>query len=261
MVNIWLSKLQSLVMTTILYEHPLNERIRNYLKLEQFFAQANSCLLNEISNCHTVFFNALFSIIDSLERNDIRGDLIKDLEKLEQNLVVWSKAPDIDNSAIQENLQQTIKLICQLRANSPLWWQLKEDKLLVSLKQRFAIQGGSASFDLPQLHFWLHQPPETVTADIKRWLSFLSQIQNSLILILKFIRQRAVFEKIETESGFYQDNGEGLLLLRIKVDQKAQYYPTVSGNKFRYSIRFMLPCEQSGRRYSNQATKFELSRC
>jgi cell division protein ZapD len=81
------------------------------------------------------------------------------------------------------------------------------------------------------------------------------------LLILKFIRQRADFKKIETDSGFYQDSGEGILLLRIKIADSAQYYPSVSGNRFRYSIRFMLPYEENGRRYSNQATKFQLARC
>lgn len=248
-------------MLTILYEHPLNERIRNYLKLEQLFAQAQSCVDNDIINCHQVFFNALFAIIDTLERSDIRGDLIKDLEKLEQSLVVWSKAPNIDTSALEANLSKTVKLVSCLKSNSPTWWQLKEDKLLSSLKQRFAIQGGNSSFDLPQLHFWLHQPTKQTSKDIEQWLVLLNDIQSSLALILKFIRQRAEFQTIETESGFYQDNGEGLILLRIKVKQSAQYYPTISGNKFRYSIRFMLPCEENGRRYSNQATKFQLARC
>ena len=63
-------------MSTVLYEHPLNERVRNYLKIEQFFAQAYSCLSGDINilTSHQVFFNALFSIVDTLERNDIRGD-------------------------------------------------------------------------------------------------------------------------------------------------------------------------------------------
>lgn len=248
-------------MTTILYEHPLNERIRNYLKLEQLFEQVNGCADSDISTSHQVFFNALFAIIDTLERSDIRGDLIKDLEKLQQNLVVWSQAPDIDTSVLEENLQEAVGLISQLKVNNQVWCQLKEDKLLASLKQRFAIQGGNSSFDLPQLQFWLHQPTSVIAADIKQWLLLLDNIKNSLALVLKFIRQRAEFETIETESGFYQDNGEGLLLLRIKVEQNVQYYPTISGNKFRYSIRFMLPCEESGRRYSNQATKFQLARC
>ena len=193
--------------------------------------------------------------------SDIRGDLIKDLEKLQQNLVVWSQAPDIDTTALEFNLKTSVALVSQLRVGSQVWCQLKEDVLLSSLKQRFAIQGGSCSFDLPQLHFWLYQPEALISKSITQWLSLLNNIKGALVLILKFIRQRASFKCIETESGFYQDNGEGLLLLRIKLAQDAQYFPTISGNKFRYSIRFMLPCEKNGRRYSNQATKFELARC
>ena len=250
-------------MSTVLYEHPLNERIRNYLKLEQFFAQTYSCLNNNlpIKTSQQVFFNALFSVVDTLERNDVRGDLIKDLEKLEQNLVIWSQAPDIDTSALEINLAETVKLVGHLRVPQPKWSQLKEDKLLACLKQRFAIQGGSSSFDLPQLHFWLHQDEVKIKKEMKQWLDLLSDISSSLALVLKFIRQRDEFESIEVDSGFYQDNGEGLLLLRIKLDKNAPYYPSISGNKFRYSIRFMLPCQHTGRRYANQTTVFQLARC
>jgi cell division protein ZapD len=250
-------------MSTVLYEHPLNERIRSYLKLEQLFAQAYTCLSSNISisNSHPVFFNALFSILGTLERNDIRGDLIKELEKLEQNLVVWSKVPDVDTSALETNLTETVKLVSCLRVARSTWLQLKEDKLLACLKQRFAIQGGSSSFDLPQLHFWLHQGDDQVKLEIQQWLNLLSDISSALAIVLKFIRQRSEFEVIKADSGFYQDNGEGLLLLRIKLAKESKYYPTISGNKFRYSIRFMLPCQHTGRRYANQATVFQLARC
>ena len=252
---------ENVVMVSILYEHPLNERIRNYLKLEQLLAQAQSCDAEHISHQHQVFFTTLFTIIDTLDRNDVRGDLIKDLEKLEQNLVVWSQSPEIDSSALDENLQQVVALICQLKSSKPIWIQLKEDKFLNSVKQRFAIHGGSSSFDLPQLNYWLHQAQEKINTDINNWLIALEQIQFSVTLVLKFIRLRDGFKKVTTDSGFYQDNGEGLLLLRIKLSADANYYPSVSGNRFRYSIRFMHPCEESGRKYANQATTFELARC
>ena len=248
-------------MTAILYEHPLNESIRNFLKLEQLFKQVHCCNANDINTSHQVFFTTLFALIDTLERNDIRGDFIKELERLEQNLISWSKSPEIDNDVLQQNLAQTIQLLTQLKPNQQTWWQLKEDKLLANLKQRFAIQGGSCLFDLPQLCFWLNCSSKLITNDIKRWLALLATIEKSLTLILKFIRMRAEFENISTDSGFYQDSGEGVLLLRIKLPNNAQYYPTISGNKFRYSIRFMLPCKESGKRYANQATQFELARC
>lgn len=246
-------------MASILYEHPLNERIRCYLRLEHLFNQLNACIDYPIKASHQVYFNALFAILDMLERNDVRGDLIKDLEKLEQNLVLWSQSPDIDVDVLEPTLRQTISLSCHLKSNQQKWWQLKQDKFLAGLKQRFAIQGGSACFDLPQLHFWLNQAH--AQQDTKAWLTPLEHISHTLILILKFIRQKSSFEQIEAPSGFYQENGEGLSLLRIKVDDAEQYYPSVSGNRLRYSIRFMSPCAESGKRYISEPTRFQLARC
>jgi cell division protein ZapD len=248
-------------MDSILYEHPLNERIRHYLKLEQLFAQVNHCVDEDIYTCQHVFFHAFFAISDSLERSDIRGVLIKDLEKLQQNLVVWSKSPDIDNDMLEFNLRETVKLLAHLKAIKPIWQDLKDDKLLSGLKQRFAIQGGNSSFDLPQLQFWLHQGAERTHHDIKQWLNKLIDIESAVTLIMKFIRLRSPFETIETENGFYQDSGENILLLRLKLDKDAPYYPTISGNKFRYSIRFLYPCKQQGSMHASQATTFQLARC
>lgn len=248
-------------MPFVLYEHPLNERIRNYLKLEQLFSQARACLAGDIVLSHQVFFSALFAIIDTLERNDVRGELLKDLEKLEQSLVLWSRSPDVDSKALEDNIKQTVALLCALKTPTPQWCQLKNDKFIAGLKQRYAMQGGNSSFDLPQLTFWLNRPIDRIKKETSDWLCLLDQISNALTLILKFIRQRTDFEDINSENGFYQDSGEGVLLLRIKLDDKMPFYPTVSGNKFRYSIRFAEPCNTSGRKYYDKKVSFQLSRC
>lgn len=248
-------------MSSVLFEHPLNERIRNYLKLEQLFKHLDVSSSSNISSSHITYFNALFSIIDTLERNDIRGDLIKELEKLEQSLVVWSQAPDIDTSLLGDNLKQTISLLCELKKTKQQWLDYREIKFLTGLKQRFAMQGGTCVFDLPQLHFWLSRDESLLLDEMNSWINLFSSISHSLCLILKFIRLRGEFESIETDNGFYQDNGENILLLRIKTPNNANFYPTVSGNKFRYSIRFVVPCNEMGRRYLNQPTNFELARC
>ena len=248
-------------MTSILYEHPLNERMRNYLKIEQLFAQTADCLRHSMIISHNLFFSSLFSIIDSLERNDIRGDIVKDLEKLEQNLVIWSQIPTVDDAVLSENLTKTIALSSQLKKISPQWLALKEDKFLTGIKQRFAIQGGNSLFDLPQLKLWLNQDTEIIKNQCQKWLTHIQQVNEAIVLILTFVRQQAQFESIDTESGFYQDNGEGLKLLRIKVPKGFNGYPTISGNRYRYSIRFMSPCVESGRKYSKQAIQFQLARC
>jgi len=248
-------------MSSILFEHPLNERVRNYLKLEQLFKHLSISASGNIASSHITYFTALFSVIDTLERNDIRGDLIKELEKLERHLVVWSQAPDIDTSLLEKNLKQTVALLCELKKTKQQWLTYRDIKFLTGLKQRFAMQGGTCAFDLPQLHFWLNQDNTQLENEMKEWITLFSAISHSLYLILKFIRLRSEFITIKTDNGFYQDNGESLLLLRIKTPEGADFYPTVSGNKFRYSIRFVVPCNDMGRRYLNQATDFELARC
>jgi cell division protein ZapD len=248
-------------MSPVLFEHPLNERIRNYLKLEQLFKYLNLSSSGDINTSHITYFNALFSIIDALERNDIRGDLIKELEKLEQHLVVWSQAPDIDTSLLEDNLKQTVSLLCELKKTKQMWIDYREIKFLTGLKQRFAMQGGTCVFDLPQLHFWLSQDNSILEHEMKSWIALFSPIYSSLFLTLKFIRLRGDFIKIHTDNGFYQDSGENLLLLRIKTPENSHFYPTISGNKFRYSIRFVIPCNEMGRKYLNQPTHFELASC
>ena len=248
-------------MAEILYEHPLNERIRNYLKLEQLFVQARSCLAQEFSTSHTLFFNALFAILDTLDRTDIRGDVIKDLEKLEQNLILWSKSPDVNSKALQLNLEQCKNLASNLRSKKPLWANLKDDKFLDGMRKRFTLQGAYCGFDLPALVYWLNQPPIFIQQDIDTWLNSLNTIEQALVLILKFIRQKAGFECIEAGNSFYQDNGEGLLLLRIKLPEGSDIFPSVSGNRYRYSIRFMELCQDKGQQYVTNTVNFKLAKC
>ncbi len=248
-------------MTDILYEHPLNERVRNYLKLEQLFVQARSCLANEFVSSHTLFFNAIFAILDTLDRTDVRGDVIKDLEKLEQNLILWSKAPQVNSKALQLNLEQSKNLTTKLRSKQPAWSRLKDDKFLDSMRKRFTLQGAYCGFDLPALAFWLNQPPIFIQQDIDKWLGSLANIEQALVLILKFIRQRAEFTEVLAKNSFYQDSGEGLILLRMKLNEGADYFPSVSGNRYRYSIRFMELCEEKGQQYVSNTVSFKIAKC
>ncbi|QDP00359.1 cell division protein ZapD [Thalassotalea sp. PS06] len=248
-------------MSEILYEHPMNERIRSYLRLEQLFEQVHGSLGDDFENSYPLFFNALFAILDTLDRHDIRGDLIKDLEKLERNLTTWGTSPNVDNKTLQQNLHAAKALSTIFRSKNPLWSELKNDKFLDGLRKRFTLQGAYSGFDLPALTFWFHQPPILIREDINRWLAEINCLEHALTLILKFIRQRSEFENIESDNSFYQDSGEGLQMLRVKLNKSVDYFPSVSGNHFRYSIRFMELCERKGQQYINDKVSFKLAKC
>ncbi|GAB5380907.1 MAG: cell division protein ZapD [Aliiglaciecola sp.] len=250
-------------MSQAVYEFPLNEKVRTYLRLEQLFLQIEQCTEAE-TNWHFIsFFEALFTLLDLLERLDIRNDVLKDIEVHEKNLVFWSQHPKIDSEALQAALQKILRLRDQLKHSKKVGANLKEDKFLASIRQRFSIPGGTCSFDLPNLHYWINQPLETVRQDIVGWLQEFELIREAIEITLSFLRERGRFASTLAKNGFYQgvadDKNE---LIRVKSPIDKGFYPMLSGNKYRYAIRFMLfTPDEHGSNQVNEDIEFHLASC
>ena len=173
------------------------------------------------------------------ERIDLRNDVLKDIESHEKNLVMWSQYPNIDDDALQFALRKILRLRESLKSNKRVGAELKEDRFLASIRQRFSIPGGACSFDLPNLHYWLHQPSENKLRDISIWLQELTPIQQAIEMTLSFLRERGRFSATEAEKGFYQGIAEDKNeLIRVLSSTDDGYFPMLSGNKYRYAIRF-----------------------
>ncbi len=117
-------------MTSIIYEHPLNEKVRTYLRVEYLFQQVTKLLPLETEWQQQGFFNSLFSLIEVLERNDVRPDLFKDVERCESALVNWSRHPSISDEMLQSMLQKAVRLQSDLLSCGKFATSLKEDKFL-----------------------------------------------------------------------------------------------------------------------------------
>lgn len=245
----------------IIYEHPLNEKIRSYLRIEHLFTQLNSLqdLTNEAQQLS--FFSTLFALIDALERNDVRPDLIKDVERCESQLVRWSQHPSVSDKKLQLMLQQALRLQSELLRSGKLINNLKDDKFLAPLRQRFALPGGCCYFDMPQLQYWLALPVMERQQQQAEWLAQLQLTEQAIQFVLSFLRERGQFSEVYTDTGFYQQNAEQFELLRIKYSHSCCSFPTVSGNRYRYAIRFMQLSEQDGRSACGDAVSFQLACC
>lgn len=245
----------------IIYEHPLSEKIRTYLRIEHLFAQLTALQTASQHAQQLSFFSTLFALIDVLDRNDVRPDLIKDTERCESQLVLWSKHPSVSDKKLQQMLQQALRLQTELLRSGKLVNQLKEDKFLGPLRQRFAMPGGCCYFDMPQLQYWLGLPDDEQQQQKTAWLNQIQLAKQAIEFVLNFIRERGQFSEIQTESGFYQQNAEQFELLRIKYLHSCCSFPTVSGNRYRYAIRFMQLSEQEGRSACAEAVNFQLACC
>lgn len=250
-------------MSHTLYEFPLNEKVRSYLRLEQLFKQLDHTKTFGPDWSFITFFESLFTLLDLLDRLDVRNDMLKDIEMHEKNLRHWSKHPKIDLDALQQALDKVIGLKEQLKNARKIGNTLKEDKFLSSIKQRFSIPGGTCSFDLPNLHYWLKQPEGQVQSDVDGWLDEYRIVQDSLNIALSFLRERGKFVDANALKGFYQGVAdEKIELIRIHCSTQQGYYPTLSGNKYRYAIRFMsFEMEQDSNASVVENINFKLASC
>lgn len=225
--------------TTILFEYPLNEKMRTWLRIEFLTSQLeNSRTITDPLGALTFFRNAA-ELLDVFERGELRTDIVKELEKQQQKLRAWADVPGVDMELI-DTLRDKLKVCSGTLMAAPRMGQLmREDRLIGLVRQRLSIPGGCCSFDLPTLHIWLHVGQEQRDAQVAVWMESLMPIREALTQILDLIRQSGEFRTQTSVNGFFQDNGEGAELLRLQLSLDDSLYPQVSGHKSRYAIRFL----------------------
>ena len=113
------------------------------------------------------------------------------------------------------------------------------------------------------MHFWLQQPLEQRQSEIEQWLETLGLLDDAIAVSLSFIRERGQFINVVAENGFYQGAAEDKNeLIRVKCSVDDGYYPTLSGNKYRYALRFMLFSPQEGQNSAEENDiQFRLAAC
>lgn len=227
-------------MPIAVYEFPLCEKVRNYLRLEQLFKQLDHTATfdSEFECLH--FFDVLFTLMDLLERLDVRTDFIRDIDVHEKNLVHWSNHPNIDTTALDGALKTLHRLLSELKRTNKLGSSLKDNRFLGSIRQRFSIPGGATSFDLPHLFCWLKQSKDARNKDITMWVSQLALVRENIALLMQYLRERGRYEEVIGTNGFYQGVvTDKIDLIRVRCSNSQGYFPVLSGNKYRYGIRFM----------------------
>ncbi len=245
--------------TQILFEHPLNEKMRTWLRIEFLIQQLQASLPINESSSALHFFRNIGDLLDVFERGEIRTDILKELERQQRKLLSWSEVPGVDMQRI-DSLRSQLKERGSVLMSAPRIGQaLREDRLIALVRQRLSIPGGCCSFDLPGLHIWLHLAQAQRDEQVSVWLASLQPLKSALDLLLDIIRNSAPFRKQTSLNGFYQDNGDDADLLRLQLDLAWQLYPQISGHKSRFAIRF-LP-QDSERGTIPERLDFELACC
>ena len=255
----------------IIYEHPLNERIRVMLRLEHLFSQASHFLVGTSPWDSRAFLDTLNEILDIFGRGDLKTELLKEIERATANLAQiqsqlqqFGGAHQVDDTRLQTILRTLERLGQNIHNFAGQFGQeLREDEFIAMIRQRMSIPGGTCDFDLPAYHFWLAQPVAQRRADQNRWYQTLNPIRQSVELLLKLMRNSADPEPLEAVGGIYQQALRSHLpyqLLRVMVAPDLPWYVEVSGNRHRFTIRFRLPGADRSNTPETQVP-FQLSCC
>ncbi len=251
--------------TLITFEHPLNERIRTFLRLEHLFRQLDYFIQHEDPRSSRCAVNALLDIVAVTARADVRTEILKEIERLLNNLNRLANQRGVDQTALNQllsDLSQVAAGIHQLAG--PIGHRAREDEFLKAIAQRSSIPGGTCSFDLPDFYYWLIQPTEQRQARFADWLEDLNPAIQAIRLALSLLRASSGSRTVLAERGFYQEALDALApaqMLRVTIEADKSIFPEISGHRNRFSIRFMRPEPQGRASPYGEDVEFQLTCC
>lgn len=240
------------------FEHPLTEKVRIYLRVEFLLKQLHNSANFETSQSYLIFFRSLFDLMEIFEQIQMKSEIGKDLDKQKLAYKHWIGVSGVDQNKLNTILTDIDTCFKQVMSSERFGVSLKENRFLNSIRQRFNLPGGTCSFDLPALHYWVHLPLEKRLTDAKAWTDTLEPVRMALNLLLRLIRETAQLKPKIARNGFFQSEAEDANILRLHLPVEIGVYPMISGHKNRFAIKFI--SFETGNAYS-QDIEFDLAIC
>jgi cell division protein ZapD len=227
----------------LVFEQPLNERMRTFLRLDFLYNQALHH--NEMASPwgSRAAMASLIDILAITTRGDVRSDVLKELESHLATLKEFQSRPGVDTQRLNSLVSNLVRLRGDLMsAGSAFLQPLRDSEFLNAIKHRSAIPGGTCEFDLPDYYFWLAQPEDTRMRTFSQWLGLLRPMCDAIAELLWLTRQNGRTRQEIAVGGSYNitfERDNPLQLLRISLPASAGLYPEISGSHHRCNVRFL----------------------
>jgi cell division protein ZapD len=226
----------------ILYEHPFNERIRTYLRLEYLLGRFEHLLLRSSEIDHHFALTTLFEIIDVGGRSDLKSDILKELERHKQQFSSYRGNPSVSEAVLDELLGNIERCLQGFNTQAARLSQcVTESDFLSSLRNRVAVPGGTCAFDLPGYHAWQQREPDLRRQDILKWSEPLKILQDSVSLLMRLLRESGSPQRVVANQGqFQQALPQGRFqMMRLFIDESQGLVPEISGNRMMVWVRLI----------------------
>lgn len=227
----------------VVFEQPLNERIRTLLRLEFLFAQHAHHRADSTPFGLRARLAALLDVLTVLSRSDLKKDIFKELQEQHAALTRLNSRPGVDPERLRgvlHELRPALAAIQPLATQHAAGSVLRASEFLIAIYNRSAVPGGTCAFDLPGYHYWLSQPVENARRDLDAWFADLEPFERGIQLYLRLLRGSTEAQSAVARDGVYVHAPQGpCSLARVFVPVSLGLYPEISAGAHRFTIRFM----------------------
>jgi cell division protein ZapD len=248
----------------ILYEYPLNERMRTFLRLEDLFERMWHFVRAPEAYDHHAALLTIFEIIEVCGRGDIKTDLLQELERQRQTLTGFRGNPGVQLSLLDDVLNEVERALPALVAQPGKTGQhIRDNEWLSTIRSRAIIPGGTCEFDLPSYHAWLCRPLAQRQENLDEWVTPFKPLEDALRITMRLLRKSGNTREATASAGIFQQDMKGKVfqLVRLWVDLDLKTVPEISANKYVLHIRFTHAGIHSRPASIDQDVPFRLAMC
>ena len=247
-----------------IYELPLNERLRTFMRIEFLYLRLNNFSNSKDHWQIRTTIHTLLEIYTILARTDVRREVLADLDRYIIQMQRFQSMPDADNEMVT-NLLEDLNAIKEkmIQLGTGYLNPLRDDDYISALLHRHTLPGGKAEFDMPRYKFWLEGDSKALNNDLNEWINVIKPICAGIERLMWIIRESS--EPIGTVASSGQYNHQigktaQISLIRVFLDN-VNVYPEISGGRHMIAIRFLERNDDGQFKQTEENIDFKLSLC
>ena len=252
-------------MSEHIYELPINERLRTFMRVEFLYKRLKYSLENDDTWAIRSSVNTLLEIYSILSRTDVRREVLFDLDRYIFQMTKYQDDPTVDRKRAKEknlqleNLRNDVDIV-----GTGYLKKIRDIEFVDSLLHRHTLPGGRAEFDMPKYKFWLDSGITRTQPDIKKWVGIIKPVCDSIDQIIWLLRESSEAISTVAINGLYNhqiERNSQISLVRIFLSNN-NVFPEISGGKHLISIRFLNWSKTDERTtQENKNVRFKISLC
>lgn len=249
----------------VVYELPLNEKMRTFIRLEFLFNEIEHHLQGDTVWDIRSAVNTFIATLSVLCRPELKTDLMKEMDRINGSLAKFGGSNNVNASALQKIREELSEKARILRnTEGQLGSCLRQNELVTALRQRESVPGGALAMDMPGYAHWLEQDVDSCRRDIRQWMIEFKMIKEAVNLVLELVRNSSTASSAVARSGFYQhslDSEVSNQIVRVVLPSGVNYFPEISGGRHRFTVRFLNPNGFDRPTQSDKDIEFKLVCC